>query len=392
MEQECIADEMALAERQETALQTEALSRLTREQIDLVKDTIAKGATDTELRMFIEECNSLGLNPFAKEIYFLKYRTRDGNASVAMPIGIDGRRKFADRHPLYRGQAGPYWCGPDGVWRDVWLENGPPAACKVGIYLDGYPEPTWGVVTWREFNRVGRAGDQFWKSSPAHMLAIRAESHALRKVATQLPAPRPVVTPEYLASQVERIQRDTALPSRTPPPSDEEVRRQVFGDEDVDEETGEILDDDTVDGECEPVEETPPPAFLDDEANRAAVLDYLVGRGVADNVAAEEVARWRQLGLSRQQVQGAAKAVAASAAPQPVVDWDTLKLSIMRRKLPVRFRDLFLALAQASGWSQEQTMAQLGVWQTRYQEDADQALADMADMARMPDEGEASEG
>lgn len=182
-----------------------------------------------------------------------------------------------------------------------------------------------------------------------------------------------------------------------------EVRALPAGPAHVDVETGEIVDvsdddaaDDAVDAEYdeveEPMEETPPPAFLDDEANRAAVLDYLVGRGVADNVAAEEVARWRQLGLSRQQVQGAAKAVAASAAPQPVVDWDTLKLSIMRRKLPVRFRDLFLALAQASGWSQEQTMAQLGVWQTRYQEDADQALADMADMARMPDEGEASEG
>lgn len=326
MEQERITDERALAERQETALQTEVLGRLTREQIDLVKDTIAKGATDTELRMFIEECNSLGLNPFAKEIYFLKYRARDGNASVAMPIGIDGRRKFADRHPLYRGQAGPYWCGPDGVWRDVWLENGPPAACKVGIYLDGYPEPTWGVVTWREFNRVGRAGDQFWKSSPAHMLAIRAESHALRKVATQLPAPRPVITPEYLASQVERIQRDTALPSRTPPPSDEEVRRQVFGE--VDPETGEIMDDDTVDGECEAVAEDAP----------------------------------------------------ATDAP----DWERLKTTIMKRQLPVAFRDGFVALAQSRKWSRERTASELLSWQKAYQQDAAQALADLSDTGRMP--------
>ena len=147
MVREAVADELALAERQETAVQTDALSRLSREQADLIKATIAKGATDDELAMFIEECNSLGLNPFAKEIYFTKYRSKDGKTSVAMPIGIDGRRKFADRNPLYRGQVGPYWCGPDGVWKDVWLEDGPPAAAKVGIYLEGYPEPTWGVVT-----------------------------------------------------------------------------------------------------------------------------------------------------------------------------------------------------------------------------------------------------
>jgi hypothetical protein len=330
--QEAIADDRALAEREETALQTDSLSRLTREQIELVKDTIARGATDTELAMFVEECNSLGLNPFAKEIYFLKYKSRDGNTSVAMPVGIDGRRKFADRHPLYRGQAGPFWCGQDGVWKDVWLEDGPPAAAKVGIYLEGYPEPTWGVATWKEFNKVGRVGDQFWRQSPAHMLAIRAESHALRKVAAQHPNPRQVVTTEFLLRQAENIARDQALPARTAPLSQESVRRQVF--EDVDPETGEILDDDTVDGDCEPVEEAPP----------------------------------------------AARESVASLTP----DWDRLKAEIIKRQLPVGFRDAFLKLAQSSGWSKVDTSAALLSWQKRYRKDPDQTLADLADMSKVP--------
>ena len=205
------------------------LSRLTRPQIELIKETVARGATDLQLALFVEECNTLGLNPFADEIYFIKYKSRQGGETVAMPIGIAGRRKFVYANPLYRGQVGPFWCGPDGRWQDVWLSDEPPAAAKVGIVLEGNPEPTWGVVTWREFNKVGQPGDKFWRNSPAHMLAIRAESHATRKVAEQAPAPAsPVITAEYLANKADQIQRDQALPARTAPPTDEEIRRQIF--------------------------------------------------------------------------------------------------------------------------------------------------------------------
>ncbi len=333
MAQEAVAEEMALAQRDETALQTDSLSRLTREQVQLVKDTIAKGATDDELAMFIEECNSLSLNPFAKEIYFIKYRAKDGKTSVAMPIAIDGRRKFADRTPGYRGQAGPFWCGPDGVWKDVWLADEPPAAAKVGVYLAGHPEPTWGVATYKEFNRVGAAGDQFWRRTPAHMLAIRAESHALRKVAAQMPAPRPVVTTEFLLRQAENLARDQALPARTAPPTDEEVRRQVFPE--VDPVTGEILDDDTVDGDCEPADEEPP-------------VD----------------------------------------AP----DWARVASEIIKRQLPVAFRDSFITMAKACKWNRVETSAALLSWQKGYRKDPAQTLADLADLARNPDPGEADEG
>ena len=149
-----------------------------------------------------------------------------------------------------------------------------------------------------------------------------------------------------------------------------------------------------------------PPAFLEEEGNRASVLEYLVGRGVSPESAGEQVSRWRKLDLTREQVREAAKEFAAAVGQPPVepepaesqpaapvvVDWDSVKLAILKRKLPVWFRDTFIAFARASGWSQEKTMAQLGDCQKRYQEDPDQALAGMSDMARMPDDSEADEG
>jgi len=43
-----------------------------KEQIDTIKNTVAKGATDDELRMFLHLCQQYRLDPFLKEIWFIK--------------------------------------------------------------------------------------------------------------------------------------------------------------------------------------------------------------------------------------------------------------------------------------------------------------------------------
>jgi len=93
---------------------------------------------------------------------------------------IDGFRVVAGRSPLYAGQEGPFWCGEDGKWVDVWLSKEKPSAAKVGVVrrsVDGQLTTTSAVALWSEYG----SDKNVWAKMPALMLAKCAEALALRK-------------------------------------------------------------------------------------------------------------------------------------------------------------------------------------------------------------------
>lgn len=67
------------------------------EMVDTIKATVAKGATNEELVMFLSIANQYGLNPFMKEIWF----TKMGDESAIM-TSRDGFKKLAERKPTFK--------------------------------------------------------------------------------------------------------------------------------------------------------------------------------------------------------------------------------------------------------------------------------------------------
>ena len=162
-------------------------------RLELLHKTVAKGTDANQFALFVEVCKRTGLDPFAKQIYAVMRKTRaqvNGQwvdvPEMTIQTGIDGYRLICQRIGNYAGMDGPYWCGPDGEWRDTWFEDDPPKAAKVGVRASGDSDWTYHVAMYREYvQMVGKDGEKrpnsMWAAMPANQLAKCAEAGARRK-------------------------------------------------------------------------------------------------------------------------------------------------------------------------------------------------------------------
>lgn len=143
----------------------------------LLRRTITAHLSDDEHALFLAACERSGLDPFARQIYAM----RRGNRLV-IEATIDGLRISAERTGKYSGQLGPEWCGPDGVWRDIWTDTGIPTAARVGILRSDFRDAVWGKALYTEFVQQE---SRFWVDMASNQLAKCAEALGFRKAFPQ---------------------------------------------------------------------------------------------------------------------------------------------------------------------------------------------------------------
>lgn len=146
----------------------------TDEQVQLIKNTVAKGATNDELKLFLYTAKRTGLDPLTKQIHFVK---RAGQMTVQ--TGIDGYRAIAERSNTLAGI-------DDGIYEEQVDANGnrlnKPLKATVTVYrmVNGERVPFTASARWSEYAPQG--GQAFmWQKMPYLMLGKCAEALALRK-------------------------------------------------------------------------------------------------------------------------------------------------------------------------------------------------------------------
>lgn len=161
------------------------------EQLRLIKTQVMsqprnREVSDDELAYFLAVARATGLDPLtSRDIYAIfRFNGQSRREEMKIQVGIDALRKRAQRTGQFAGRQGPWWCGPDGEWKEVWAEGTAPTAAKVTVTkaIGGLLVDTPAVVHWAEYVQRDKAGKAagMWKTMPRNQLAKCAEAQALR--------------------------------------------------------------------------------------------------------------------------------------------------------------------------------------------------------------------
>lgn len=179
----------------------------TKEQIELIKATVAKGATDLELKLFLYQCQRTGLDPLSKQIHFIKrFNRKIQKEEGTIQTGIDGYRTIADRTGDYAGS--------DDALFSFSANSEYPESATVTVYriVRGQRCAFTATARWSEYYPGDEKEGFFWRKMPSAQLAKCAEALALRKA---FPQQLPGV---YADVEMQQAQSDALVEAQPTPP------------------------------------------------------------------------------------------------------------------------------------------------------------------------------
>ncbi len=145
-----------------------AVPAVTSDQLELIKRTVASGATADELKLYLYDCQRQGVHPLDKLIHFTK---RSGKYTPITSIDFM-RTRAAD--------TGDYAGSDDAIFHDTVPDGGNfHASVTVWRFVQGQRCPFTATARWSEYKP--EQNDFMWKKMPHTMLGKCAEALALRK-------------------------------------------------------------------------------------------------------------------------------------------------------------------------------------------------------------------
>lgn len=198
--------EVAVKEK-EQAVQT---ITWTKEQVELIKRTVAKGTTDDELALFLYIAKRTGLDPFARQIYCVKRWDSEQEKMVMTPqTGIDGFRLIADRTGRY---------APGTITWETNKDNPQDLAATATIkkFVGGEWHEISATAFFQEYAQHKKDGSltRMWTKMPRLMIGKCAEALVLRKA---FPAELSGVYTSDEMMQADTETQSTDKPATVPP-------------------------------------------------------------------------------------------------------------------------------------------------------------------------------
>lgn len=160
---------------------------------DTVKNYLVNGGgnvSDQEVLMFIELCKAQGLNPFVRDAYLIKYKSKNPqfDTPATTIVGKDFFIKKANENPTFEGmKAGIVVVDKENQIHEREGSLKLPGETIVGgwceVYRSDRKVPTKAIVAYEEYVQKKGNGEvnSMWTSKPGTMIRKVAQSQALRE-------------------------------------------------------------------------------------------------------------------------------------------------------------------------------------------------------------------
>lgn len=184
---------------------------LTQDEVTIVKNSIAKGASDDELKFCLTVARRYRLDPFKKQIWFVSRWDKNADngkggkgAMVWIPtVGIDGLLFIAGRdHRQDFGSISLPEYGPMVTVESEGKKFKAPEWAKVKVWKKGEPEPTEAIAWWDEYAPSDLSKAPFWRKMPRRMISKCATALGIRQAYPDLGG-------LYIPEECERMNEET---------------------------------------------------------------------------------------------------------------------------------------------------------------------------------------